>query len=55
MEEKGLDAAVLPLPISGEQWTMEPVASAPLVVCMRADDPLAQQTWSARQILYQWE
>ena len=43
MEEKSLDAAVLPLPISGEQWTMEPVASAPLVVCMRADDPLAQQ------------
>jgi DNA-binding transcriptional LysR family regulator len=43
MEEKSLDAAVLPLPISGEQWTVEQVASAPLVVCMRADDPLAQQ------------
>ena len=43
MEEKSLDAAVLPLPISGEQWTVEPVASAPLAVCMRADDPLAQQ------------
>ncbi|MHB8389321.1 MAG: substrate-binding domain-containing protein [Acidobacteriaceae bacterium] len=43
MEEKSLDAAVLPLPISGEQWTVEPVASAPLVVCMRADDPLVQQ------------
>ena len=43
MEEKSLDAAVLSLPISGEQWTVEPVASAPLVVCMRADDPLAQQ------------
>jgi DNA-binding transcriptional LysR family regulator len=44
MEEKSLDAAVLPLPISGDQWTVEPVASAPLVVCMRPDDPLAQQT-----------
>ncbi|MHB8303922.1 MAG: LysR family transcriptional regulator [Acidobacteriaceae bacterium] len=43
MEEKSLDAAVLPLPISGDQWTVEPIASAPLVVCMRADDPLAQQ------------
>ncbi|MHB1937450.1 MAG: LysR substrate-binding domain-containing protein [Acidobacteriaceae bacterium] len=43
MGEKSLDAAVLPLPISGDQWTVEPVASAPLVVCMRADDPLAQQ------------
>ena len=44
MEEKSLDAAVLPLPISGEQWTVELVASVPLVVCMRTDDPLAQQT-----------
>ncbi len=44
MEEKSLDAAVLPLPISGDQWVAEPVASAPLVVCMRADDSLAQQT-----------
>ena len=44
MEEKSLDAAVLPLPIGGEQWTVEPVASAPLVVCIRTDDPLAQQT-----------
>jgi DNA-binding transcriptional LysR family regulator len=44
MEERNLDAAVLPLPISGDQWTLEPVASAPLAVCMRADGPLAQQT-----------
>lgn len=43
MEEKSLDAAVLPLPISGDQWTVEPVVSVPLAVCMRADDPLAQQ------------
>jgi DNA-binding transcriptional LysR family regulator len=43
MEEKSLDAAVLPLPISDDRWTVEPVASAPLAVCMRADDPLAQQ------------
>lgn len=44
MEEKNLDAAVLPLPISGGGWAVEEVASAPLVVCMRADDPLTQQT-----------
>ena len=43
MEEKSLDAAVLPPPIRGEQWTVDQVASAPLAVCMRADDPLAQQ------------
>ena len=44
MEEKSLDAAVLPLPISGDKWVVEQVASSPLVVCMRADDPLTQQT-----------
>ena len=44
MEHKSLDAAVLPLPISGGHWVVEQIASAPLVVCMRADDPLAQQT-----------
>ena len=44
MEEKSLDAAVLPLPISGANWVVEQVASVPLVVCMRADDPLAQRT-----------
>jgi DNA-binding transcriptional LysR family regulator len=44
MEEKNLAAAVLPLPVSGDDWAIEQVASAPLVVCMRADDPLTQQT-----------
>lgn len=44
MEEKTLDAAVLPLPVSGSDWAIERIASAPVVVCMRADDPLAQQT-----------
>jgi DNA-binding transcriptional LysR family regulator len=44
MEEKSLDAAMLPLPVSGGNWVVEQVASAPLVVCMRADDPLAQRT-----------
>lgn len=43
MEEKSLDAAVLPLPVSGRDWAIEQIASAPLVVCMRTDDPLAQQ------------
>ncbi|MBS1821329.1 MAG: LysR family transcriptional regulator [Acidobacteria bacterium] len=44
MEEKSLDAAVLPLPVSGSDWTIERIASAPLVACMRANDPLAQHT-----------
>ncbi len=44
MEEKKLDAAVLPLPVSGSDWAIERIASAPLSVCMRADDPLTQHT-----------
>ena len=41
MEERSLDAAILPLPVSGANWVVSHVASDPLVVCMRADDPLA--------------
>lgn len=44
LEDGNFDAAVLPLPISGANWLVEQIASAPLVVCMRADDPLTQQT-----------
>ncbi|HZY61087.1 MAG TPA: LysR family transcriptional regulator [Edaphobacter sp.] len=44
MEEKALDGALLPLPILGEDWVIEQVASSPLVVCMKADDPLTQRS-----------
>src|SRR6185312_8768665 len=44
MEKKSLDAAVLPLPVSESDWAVERIASAPLVICMLADDPLAQHT-----------
>ena len=44
MEENNLDAAILPLPIGGVNRVVEQLTSVPLVVCMRADDPLAQQT-----------
>jgi LysR family transcriptional regulator, hydrogen peroxide-inducible genes activator len=39
----GLDCAVLPMPIDKEVWNVVQVAQSPLVVCMRADDPLASQ------------
>ena len=41
MEEKSIDAAILPLPVTGARWVVSHVASDALVVCMRADDPLA--------------
>lgn len=43
MQKGTLDGAILPMPISGDEWVVEQVASAPLVVCMRVDDSLAQR------------
>lgn len=44
MEHGDLDCAVLSLPIAGPKWIVEPIASTPLVACMRNDDPLAGRT-----------
>jgi DNA-binding transcriptional LysR family regulator len=41
MEEKSLDAAILPLPVTGANWVVSHIASDPLVVCMKSNDPLA--------------
>lgn len=41
MEEKSLDAAILPLPVIGPNWVVSHLASDPLVVCMKTNDPLA--------------
>jgi len=41
MEEKSLDAAILPLPVAGANWVVSHLASDPLVVCMKSSDPLA--------------
>lgn len=46
LEERSLDAAILPLPVTGTNWVVAHIASDPLVVCMRSDDPLA----AAREI-----
>ena len=43
LSQGGLDCAILPLPIDRDLWTVLLVAQAPLVVCMRADDPLASR------------
>jgi DNA-binding transcriptional LysR family regulator len=39
-----LDCALLPMPVIGEDLAALQIGSAPLVVCMRSDDPLAQLT-----------
>jgi len=44
LEEGALDGALLPLPIDGPNWVMQQIASEPVVVCMRRDDPLASES-----------
>jgi DNA-binding transcriptional LysR family regulator len=39
----GLDCAILPLPVDRDLWTVLQMAQSPLVLCMRADDPLASR------------
>jgi len=40
----GLDCAILPLPVDRDLWSVLQVAQSPLVLCIRADDPLASRT-----------
>ncbi len=44
LRRKTLDCALLPMPITGEDFVALQIGSTPLVVCMRTDDPLAQLT-----------
>ena len=41
LEHGALDCAILPLSIDRDAWNVLKIAQSPLVVCMRADDPLA--------------
>ena len=38
-----LDCAILPLPIDANVYSIQPIGQSPLVVCMRADDALAER------------
>jgi DNA-binding transcriptional LysR family regulator len=42
LEQENLDAAILPMPADGLEWTTQQLARDPLVVCMRTDDALAR-------------
>ena len=44
LRDGDLHGAFLPLPLQGPEWVFHEVSSDPLVVCMRADDPLARQS-----------
>jgi DNA-binding transcriptional LysR family regulator len=38
-----LDCAILPLPVDANLYLIQPISQSPLVVCMRADDVLAER------------
>jgi DNA-binding transcriptional LysR family regulator len=42
LQRKALDCALLPMPVKTDDLIVVQIASAPLVVCMREDDPLAR-------------
>ena len=43
LDSRTLDCAILPLPIDSTLYTVQQIAQSPLVVCMRADDILADR------------
>jgi DNA-binding transcriptional LysR family regulator len=44
LRRKTVDCALLPMPVTGDDFAVLQIGSTPLVVCMRTDDPLAQLT-----------
>ncbi len=44
LDHGAIDCAILSLPIDREAWNVIQIAQSPLVVCMRADDPLASRS-----------
>ncbi|ADW70203.1 LysR family transcriptional regulator [Granulicella tundricola] len=44
VERGDLDCAILNLPVVGSHWQVVPLASSPIVVCMRTDDPLTEKS-----------
>jgi len=44
INQRLLDCAILPLPIDSDIFHVQQISQSPLVVCLKADDPLADQT-----------
>ena len=44
LNHRGLDCAVLPMPVDRDLWNVLQIAQSPLVLCMRKDDVFASQT-----------
>lgn len=44
VERGDLACALLTLPVVGPNWSIQHIASSPIVVCIRSDEPLAKQS-----------
>jgi len=44
VERGDLDCAIVTLPVVGSEWQIVPIASMPLVACLRTDDPLTERS-----------
>jgi DNA-binding transcriptional LysR family regulator len=44
LNQRLVDCAILPMPIDEDLYTVQQIARSPLVICMCADDPLANRT-----------
>ena len=43
INQRAVDCAILPMPIENDIYHVQQISQSPLVVCLRSDDPLAQQ------------
>ena len=44
INQRALDCAILPMPIDNDTCHVQQISQSPLVICLRSDDPLAQQS-----------
>jgi DNA-binding transcriptional LysR family regulator len=44
INQRALDCAILPMPIDNDICHVQQISQSPLVICLRSDDPLAQQS-----------
>jgi DNA-binding transcriptional LysR family regulator len=43
ISKRSLDCAILPMPVDNDVYYVQQISQSPLVVCLKSDDPLAQQ------------
>jgi DNA-binding transcriptional LysR family regulator len=44
IDQRAIDCAILPMPIDNDIYHVQQISQSPLVICLRSDDPIAQQS-----------